>query len=107
MSITIEQINHLARLARLELTPAEKKKYQKDISAILKYVKKVQEIHEKAPARCHPERSACLTGRQEGSLAATNRPDIVANCPAEERETIIKGFPEQESNMNKVKAVFE
>lgn len=100
MSITVEQIDHLAHLARLELTPAKKKKYQKDISAILKYVEKVQEIHEKVPACCHPERS-------EVSPAATNRPDIVANCPAEEREAIINAFPEKEGNMNKVKAVFE
>lgn len=100
MSITIEQIDHLAHLARLELTSAEKKKYQKDISAILEYVKKIQEIHEKVPTRCHPEQS-------EGSLATIGRKDIVANCPADERETIINAFPEKEGNLNKVKAVFE
>lgn len=94
--ITIEQIDHLAHLARLELTPAEKKKYQKDISAILEYVKKIQEIHEKTPKAIIP------TGAE-----GFERADVVANCPTDEREAIINAFPEKEGNMNKVKAVFE
>ncbi|HBV58343.1 MAG TPA: Asp-tRNA(Asn)/Glu-tRNA(Gln) amidotransferase GatCAB subunit C [Candidatus Magasanikbacteria bacterium] len=96
MSITIEQIDHLAHLARLELTSVEKKKYQKDISAILEYVKKIQEIHEKTPKIIMP------TGAD-----SVVRADIVANCPDDEREAIINAFPEKERNLNKVKAVFE
>ncbi len=96
MSITIEQIDHLAHLARLELTSAEKKKYQKDISAILEYVKKIQEIHEKTPKIIMPAEAESF-----------ERADIVTNCPQDEREAIINAFPEKEGNMNKVKAVFE
>lgn len=103
MSISLEQIDHLAHLARLELMPAEKKKYQKDISAILEYVKKVQEIHEKAPPLCHSERAK----RSEESLTTQSRADVVMNCPTDEREAIINSFPEKEKNMTKVSAVFE
>lgn len=103
MSITTAQIDHLAHLARLDLTVEEKKKYQKDISAILEYVKKVQNIHEKVSPRCHSERAE----RSEESLVIQNRADIVANCPTDEREAIINAFPEKENNMTKVSAVFE
>ena len=96
MPITTEQIDHLARLARLELTLAEKKTYQKDISAILEYVKKIQEIHEKTPKIIIP------VGTDD-----IGRVDVVANCSTDEREAIINAFPEKEENMNKVKAVFE
>lgn len=100
MSITIEKIDHLAHLARLELTAGEKKKYQKDISAILEYVEKIQKIHEKASAHRHPELVS-------GYLTESSRTDIVNNCPSDEREAIINAFPEKEGNMNKVKAVFQ
>ncbi|MBI5022639.1 MAG: Asp-tRNA(Asn)/Glu-tRNA(Gln) amidotransferase subunit GatC [Candidatus Magasanikbacteria bacterium] len=97
MSITIEQIDHLAHLARLELTPSEKKKYQKDISAILEYVKKIQKIHEKTTIAVIPAQAGIQSTRD----------DIVANCQTDEREAIIKAFPEKEGNLNKVKAVFD
>lgn len=97
MSITIKQIDHLAHLARLELTTGEKKKYQKDISAILEYVKKVQEIHKKTFSVIPVE-----TGIQHNGRA-----DTASNCPIDEREAIINAFPEKERNMTKVSAVFE
>ncbi|MFH0779755.1 MAG: Asp-tRNA(Asn)/Glu-tRNA(Gln) amidotransferase subunit GatC [Parcubacteria group bacterium] len=44
MAIPQEQIEHLARLARLEITAEEKKKYSKQISLILDYFKKLREL---------------------------------------------------------------
>lgn len=44
MSITKAQIEHLAQLARLEITEAEKKKYGEQIASILDYFNKLKEL---------------------------------------------------------------
>lgn len=44
MAISKEEVKHIAELARLELTEAETKKFQKELSSILKYINKLQEV---------------------------------------------------------------
>lgn len=44
MSITKEQVNHIAELARLGLDNKEKAKIQKELSAILKFVNQLNEV---------------------------------------------------------------
>jgi aspartyl-tRNA(Asn)/glutamyl-tRNA(Gln) amidotransferase subunit C len=44
MSITIEQIQHIANLARLEITEEEANSYHAQLSAILDYFQSLQEI---------------------------------------------------------------
>jgi aspartyl-tRNA(Asn)/glutamyl-tRNA(Gln) amidotransferase subunit C len=42
--ISLEEVEHVARLARLELTPAEKARMQHQLGAILGYVAKLREV---------------------------------------------------------------
>lgn len=42
--ITRKDAEHIARLARIELTEAEKNKFEKDLSAILEFVAKLNEV---------------------------------------------------------------
>ena len=42
--ITIKDVEHVAKLARLELTEAEKEKYTKQLGAILDYVQQMNEV---------------------------------------------------------------
>ncbi len=42
MTLTIEQVEHIAQLARLELTDEEKELYREQLSAILDYVTSLQ-----------------------------------------------------------------
>ncbi len=44
MNFTISDIEKLARLARIQLTAEEKKKYTKQLSSILEYVQKVDTV---------------------------------------------------------------
>ena len=44
MKITPEQVEYVARLGRLRLDEAEKKKYQLQLDDILKYVEKLAEV---------------------------------------------------------------
>lgn len=44
MSITLDEVNRIAKLVRLEFTPDEKQKLQQEMSAILDYVDQLKEI---------------------------------------------------------------
>lgn len=42
--LTQEEVFHIAELARIRLTKEEAEKYQRDLSAILSYFEKLQEV---------------------------------------------------------------
>ncbi|MGE5474521.1 MAG: Asp-tRNA(Asn)/Glu-tRNA(Gln) amidotransferase subunit GatC [Ignavibacteriales bacterium] len=44
MKLTVEEIEHVANLARLELTPEEKEKMIKDLAAIIDFADKLSEV---------------------------------------------------------------
>ncbi|MDQ6421524.1 Asp-tRNA(Asn)/Glu-tRNA(Gln) amidotransferase subunit GatC [Paenibacillus sp. LHD-117] len=45
MSITLKDVEHVANLARLELTDAEKAQFTDQLNAILKYAEKLNELN--------------------------------------------------------------
>ncbi|KKR49211.1 MAG: Aspartyl/glutamyl-tRNA(Asn/Gln) amidotransferase subunit C [Candidatus Magasanikbacteria bacterium GW2011_GWC2_40_17] len=96
MPVSKNLIDHLADLAKLELTAEEKRRYFKDLSSILGYVEKIQ----------------ALGVKEEINLIKENgidvwRKDEIKDCSVEEKEQIIKSFPEKESALLKVPGVFE
>lgn len=44
MSLTPEQVEHIARLARLELTAEERERFSRQLTAILNYFQQLQEV---------------------------------------------------------------
>ena len=44
MPLTLQEVEHIAKLARLELTDEQKTQYREQLSAILNYVAKLQEL---------------------------------------------------------------
>lgn len=44
MSLTLKEVEHIADLARLELTDEEKARYREQLSAILDYVAQLREL---------------------------------------------------------------
>ncbi len=44
MTLTLKEVEHIARLARLELSAAEKRTYQEQLSAVLEYIARLQEV---------------------------------------------------------------
>jgi aspartyl-tRNA(Asn)/glutamyl-tRNA(Gln) amidotransferase subunit C len=44
MTLTIEEVRKIAFLARLQLTPDEEKRYAEQLSAILEYAARLQEV---------------------------------------------------------------
>jgi aspartyl-tRNA(Asn)/glutamyl-tRNA(Gln) amidotransferase subunit C len=44
MKITVKEVEHVAKLARLAITDAEKEKYSRQLSNILTYIEKLKEL---------------------------------------------------------------
>ena len=93
MAITREEVLHVARLARLELTEEEVERFQEQLSAILEAVSKVSELDlADVPPTSHPleianawaedEPRASLSARRSGSRTRpTTRTALVPPTP--------------------------
>ena len=95
MSLSKDEVLHIAKLARLTLTDAELDKYAKQLSGILEYVEKLKEIDAKGV-----EPTAQVTG-----LYNVWREDAVIATDDETRRLIVKNFPEKDGDLLNVKAV--
>jgi aspartyl-tRNA(Asn)/glutamyl-tRNA(Gln) amidotransferase subunit C len=83
--ITIDQVRHVARLARLELSEAEEQSLQSDLSAILGYVDKLNQLN---TDEVEPTAQVGESGTPMRDDEITNRPapeEMLANAPARSR----------------------
>jgi aspartyl-tRNA(Asn)/glutamyl-tRNA(Gln) amidotransferase subunit C len=84
MKLSCEDVEHIAELARLTLSDEEKVLYQEQLSAILVYFEKLQELDTEAIS---PTASVLLLRsvmREDESKSPTPREDILVNAPAAE-----------------------
>ncbi len=95
MKLNKKDIQHIANLARLELTQTEEKKYGEQLSAILDYVEQLQEVDVN-----NVEATAQVTG-----LANVLREDKVKDWDEQERDTALKQAPDMVDGQYKVKRV--
>lgn len=96
MELSLDTVAHIARLARLDLTPEEATRYQTELSAILSYVDRLQELDTTdVPPTSH------IT-----DTLASLRPDIVAAQPDEIRDALVAAFPESKAGLLSVPPVF-
>lgn len=90
--ISKEEVEHIAKLARLELTAQEVGKMQKDLSAILDYV----DLLKKAP-------KLEVEAKTKGDLRATRKDEVTS--VHEQADKIIAGAPDKKDGYIKVKAI--
>lgn len=81
MTLTLEEVEHIAALARLELSPEEKELFRRQLSAILEYAAQVQAVAlPEAPlAAGLLETGAGL--RADEARPGLTRPELLANAP--------------------------
>ncbi len=96
MSLTREEVEKIADLAKLELSEGERESFRGQLSSILEYVGKMSEVDIKD---ADPMSHAI-------PLLNVLRPDEVGRCPEDVRDAVVASFPESEDEMLKVKAVF-
>jgi aspartyl-tRNA(Asn)/glutamyl-tRNA(Gln) amidotransferase subunit C len=84
MKLTIEEVRHIAFLARLRLTPEEERRYAEQLSDILDYAARLQRVdtsHIPPTATVLPLRAPL---REDQPRPSTPRERILGNAPAQE-----------------------
>ncbi|MFZ5808434.1 MAG: Asp-tRNA(Asn)/Glu-tRNA(Gln) amidotransferase subunit GatC [Chloroflexota bacterium] len=86
MSLTHEQVDHIARLARLELSREERERYRQQLSAILDYFQRLQELDtdDIPPTSRVVESEGRL--RPDEPQPSLPRQDLLANAPHVEKD---------------------
>lgn len=97
MKLDKKQIEHIARLARLELTEKEMQTYGSQLSDILNYINRLQEVDVS-----NVEPTAQVTGMEN-----VFREDKVKEWDKDERQAALEQAPELENGQVKVKRVLE
>jgi len=97
MSLSKQQIEHIAKLARLDLTDDELNKYGGELSRILNYIDQLKEVDTEGV-----EPTAQVTGMEN-----IFREDEVKYWDKEEIKAALKDAPELEDNQVKVRRILD
>jgi aspartyl-tRNA(Asn)/glutamyl-tRNA(Gln) amidotransferase subunit C len=95
MALTTQEVEHVARLARLRLAPAELEKMRAQLSNILDHSDMLKEV----------DVTDVPPTAQVTDLLNILRPDEVR--PSLPREDVLANAPDQQDGMFRVKAIFE
>lgn len=96
MALTKKDIQHIAKLARLDLSAAEEERFSNQLSSILDYVSQLQEVDTAGVAYEYPV---------EG-LRNITQEDAVMGCDDDTRRRLLEAMPEKAGDFLKVKGVF-
>lgn len=86
MTLTLKEVEHIALLARLELTQEEKERYQQQLSAILDHVARLQELDTsqiETTSSVLPPRSRL---REDEPLQGLSTDQALQNAPLSEKD---------------------
>jgi len=96
--ISKEQVEHIAKLARIELTEEEKERFTKELSSILDYFEKLNQV----------DSSKVLPLAQVTGLEMVMRDDYVEkNKNWEIKDKLLKEAPSKKDNYFKVPKILE
>jgi aspartyl-tRNA(Asn)/glutamyl-tRNA(Gln) amidotransferase subunit C len=83
MTITQETVQHVAKLARLELTPEETERYTQDLGKILSLVEELNEV-DLSQVELDMDTSTETVFRADKSVREFTREELIKNAPSEE-----------------------
>jgi aspartyl-tRNA(Asn)/glutamyl-tRNA(Gln) amidotransferase subunit C len=84
MSLTLTEVEHIAKLARLELSAEEKARYREQLSAILDYAARLRELD---TSQIPPTASVLAAGlplRADEPVQGLDVPTVLGNAPQAE-----------------------
>jgi len=93
--ITIQEVDNIASLARIELSEAEKKEFADQLSDVLVYVEQLKEANTDGV-----EPISQVTG-----MINVMRDDVIEDSDEKMRSGIFNNFPDKEGDYVKVKQV--
>lgn len=82
--ITIKDVEHVAKLARLELSEEEKQKFTKQLDDILKYVEQMNEVDTKGVKPMAHAFDIVNIMREDEVLYEQTKEELMKNAPEEE-----------------------
>ena len=102
MSLTLAQVEHIAALARLQLSEDEKERYRQQLEAILEYAARLQELDTAGilpTASVLPGAAGVLPGR---SVLRPDEPRLGLDL-----EALLRNAPQAEAGQFRVPPVLE
>ncbi|MEW6648599.1 MAG: Asp-tRNA(Asn)/Glu-tRNA(Gln) amidotransferase subunit GatC [Chloroflexota bacterium] len=81
MTLSIDEVEHIAQLARLELTPAEKERFRRQLSDILEYAARLQQVDTSGIPPTSSVLPAHSRLRDDDPLSSLPREAVLANAP--------------------------
>ncbi len=94
--ISLVEVQKIAQLCRIALTPMEEERMTKELGGILAYIEKLQEL----------DTTDTPSTNQVTESANVERDDIVLPAPDEEVASLLKAVPDRDGRGVKVRAVF-
>ena len=82
--ITVKDVEHVAKLARLELTETEKEKFTKQLGDVLKYVEQMNEVDTTNVKPMAHAFDIVNVMREDKVVKEVTREELLKNAPEEE-----------------------
>ncbi len=82
--ITIKDVEHVAKLARLELSEEEKEKFSKQLGDILKYVEQMNEVDTTGVEPMSHAIPMVNVMREDVVVSENTKDELMANAPLKE-----------------------
>lgn len=98
MTLSLQQVEHIASLARLQLTPGELAHYREQLSAILDYVASLQELDTSGV----PPAAGSMALKSDSSVLRADQPR-----PGLSPHDLLRNAPQVEQGQFRVPPVFE
>lgn len=96
MPLTIDEVKKLAELARIELTPAEEKRHAETISAVLEYMKILNEVDTEGVEPTFQVTGLTNVYREDVPRSCTITKELMGQMPkVEEEELVVPGVFEE------------
>jgi aspartyl-tRNA(Asn)/glutamyl-tRNA(Gln) amidotransferase subunit C len=86
MKLSLEEVEHIAQLARLELTDAEKEQYRQQLSAILDHVARLQELDTTGILPTASVLQSTVRLRPDEPTAGLSTEQVLANAPEQRKD---------------------
>ncbi len=96
MSLTTEEVIHIAKLSRLHLNDDEVEKYRHQLDSILSYIHQLQAV----------DTAGVSELRHALEVSNVFRDDVVEACDPDVRERVLENFSNRQGDLLEVQAVF-